>query len=73
MASNTDPRIFSIYAAHRPIQIQNTESELTIPLHLVLRNLALRPTSGDPLFPSSWTSLEIAETISVDLSESVSN
>ena len=69
MASNTDPRIFQPYSANnRPIQSNNNEHSLTIPLHLVLRNLALRPTSGDALFPSSWSSLEIAETISIDIS-----
>ena len=70
MASNTDPRTLSPYTDHRPVHSQNDQQFLTIPLHRILRNLALRPTTGDTLFPSSWSSLEIAETISVDILDS---
>lgn len=34
-----------------------------------MRNLALQPTSGDIVFPSSWSALEISQGINIDLSD----
>jgi hypothetical protein len=36
----------------------------------VLRHLALKPTDGEVLFPSSWTTLHLANPVQIDLTAS---
>lgn len=52
--------------------LQNSATELKIPLNLLLKDLIMQPTNGDPHIASSWSSLQLQGSTKIKIPEKAS-